>query len=102
MIDENFCKREYVTNLSPTNARELFKFRAKMFNVKFNYKSDWKNNEELWKCHSCEVAIETQNHILFCPAYASLRENKIIEWDEDLSEYLKKVLLVRERLSIPK
>ena len=102
MMDENFKKKEYIDNLVPSNAREMFKFRSKMFNVKFNYKSDKQYSQDLWKCNSCQSSIETQEHVLFCPSYATLREGKNINDDKDLSEYLKKVLIIREKLNLTK
>ena len=100
MVNEKFEKKEYIDNLVPANARQMFKFRSKMFNAKFNYKSDKQYSHELWKCSSCQSSIETQEHVLFCPAYATLREGKNIDDDKDLSDYLKKVLLIRENLNL--
>jgi len=76
MITENLEKKEYLDNLIPANARQLFKFRSKMYDVKYNYKSDPKHSSQLWKCSSCQTSIETQDHVLWCPSYATLREGK--------------------------
>ena len=73
-----------------------------MFNAKFNYKSDPRHANDLWKCNSCQSAIESQDHVLWCPSYSSLREGKNIDDDEDLSEYLKKVLIIRDKLNLIK
>ena len=73
-----------------------------MFYVKFNYKSDPKHSSDLWKCSSCQTSIETQDHVLWCPSYAALREGKDIKNDGDLAEYLKKVLIVRDSLNLTK
>ena len=102
MVKESFKKKEYIDNLVPANARQMFKFRSKMFNVKFNYKSDKQYSNDLWKCSSCQSCIETQEHVLYCPSYATLREGKDINDDKDLSEYLKKVLIIREKLNLTK
>ena len=102
MMEESFEKKEYIDNLLPENARQMFKFRSHMFNVKFIYKSDPKYSSELWKCSSCQSAIETQNHVLFCPAYSTLREGKDVNNDKDLTDYLKKVLIIRDKLSLTK
>ena len=80
----------------------MFKFRSKMFNVKWNYKSDPKFSSDLWKCNSCQSSIETQNHVMFCPAYSSLWEGKDINNDKNLTDYLKQVLLIRDKLNLTK
>ena len=102
MMEEDFGKKEYISKLYLENARQTFKFRSKMFDSKLNYKSNKKYAEELWKCDSCQISIESQEHVLFCPAYTKLREGKDLSSDEDLSEYLKKVLKVREKLKLVK
>ena len=73
MPKESFEKKSYINTLLPANARQIFKFRSKMFDAKYNYKSDRTYSEELWKCSSCQTCIKTQDHVLFCPSYAILR-----------------------------
>ena len=73
-----------------------------MLNFKFNYKNDAKNLQELWNCDSCQSAIESQDHILWCPAYAELREGKSLESDEDLVKYFSSVMKIREKLQLRK
>ena len=55
-----------------------------MLPVKFNFKNDKKNQQELWRSDSFLVEIESQSHILHCPAYQQLRENKSLENQDDL------------------
>ena len=102
MESEEFQKKEYLSTLTPTNARQMFKYRSKMYDVKFNYKNDKKYSNELWKCDSCQTCIESQDHVLFCPAYATLREGKDLFIDKDLSEYLTKVITIRDKLKLKK
>ena len=73
-----------------------------MYDVAFNYKHQGNNAENLWMCSSCQSAIESQDHVLFCPAYAQLRQGKNLDSDRDLSDYLMKVLIIREKLKISK
>ena len=101
-VEETFGKKPYINQLPLANARETFKFRSKMYDVAFNYKHQGNNAENLWKCTSCQSAIESQDHVLFCPAYAQLREGKSLDSDKDLSDYLMKVLIIREKLKISK
>ena len=73
-----------------------------MTNVKFNYKNDKKNREELWICDSCKAAIDTQSHILWCPSYKELRAGKNINNNTDLVNYIQRVMEIREKLNILK
>ena len=100
--NENFNKKDYFNSLTLREARIKFKLRSKMLDVKWNYKSDPNHAHNLWKCDSCQTNIETQNHILWCPAYADLRAGKDIKKDKDLVEYIKKVLIIRDNLNITK
>ena len=73
-----------------------------MLDFKFNYKSNEHHSKELWKCDSCQSAIETQDHILWCPAYLSLREGKSIDNDKDIIKYFTEVMKIREKLELKK
>ena len=102
MDKENFKRKEYLESMDLHNARIKFKMRTEMLNFKFNYKSDPKNSACLWKCDSCQSAIETQDHILWCPAYSELRKDKDLKNDEDVIEYFKTVMKIRDKLKITK
>ena len=99
---EQFCKKSYLSNLPLCNARVKFPHRAKMYNASFNFKNQGNNANNLWLCSSCQSSIETQDHVLYCPAYSQLREGKHLESDRDLTNYLMKVLIIREKLNIVK
>ena len=73
-----------------------------MLKFKYNYKNDPINKASLWNCDSCQSAIETQVHILWCPAYSELRQGKDINNDDHLIEYIQRVLKMREKLDIIK
>ena len=66
---------------------------------KMNQPSDKTNKATLWECNGCGN-VDTQAHILWCPAYQELRVGKSLEDDADLVEYYRKVLLIREKLDI--
>ena len=100
--EESFGKKQYINELPLANARTKFKYRAKTFDVAFNYKNQGDNSKKLWLCSSCQSSIESQDHVLFCPAYSQLREGKSLESDKDLTDYLMKVLIIREKLKIVK
>ena len=99
---ESFKTKDYLKNMNMADARTKFKMRTEMLNFKFNYKSDYENIANLWKCDSCQIAIETQNHILWCPSYSELREGKDLNNDVDVIEYFQKVIKIRDKLKINK
>ena len=103
MKEEKFKRKDYLRELTLSEARIQFKLRTKMYEAKFNYKNDSKNKSDLWKCDSCQSGeIESQSHILYCEAYKDLRENKDINNDKDLVEYMRKVLIIRDKLKLTK
>ena len=102
MSGEIFETKDYLKNMTLENARTKFKLRTEMLNVKFNYKHMAQNEKTLWQCDSCQTSIETQSHIMWCPAYSELRVGKNVNNDDDLIEYVKKVMKIREKLDIIK
>ena len=69
MKNEIFCKKKYLIDMNMIEAQTYFKFRTHMTNVKFNYKNTKQYSSDLWKYDSCMTSIDTQSHILWCPAY---------------------------------
>ena len=65
--------------MTTNDGRTMFKYRTHMTDIKFNYKNKEDYVMELWKCDSCQTAIELQSHILWCPAYQELRGGKDIK-----------------------
>ena len=102
MNEENFKMKDYIRSMKMLDAQEYFKFRTKMTNVKYNYKHDKGYSLELWKCDSCLSSIETQSHIPWSPAYQELRSGKRLEEQEDLVNYIKGVMKIRDKLNIVK
>ena len=51
---------------------------------------------------SCRRSIDTQSHVMICPAYRKLREGKDAGNDKDLVEYLVEVMKIRERMGFRK
>ena len=100
MATENFEPKEYLSTMNLSRSRVNFKLRSKMLDTKMNYSA--KYEKEQWKCDSCRSAIESQSHLLFCPAYASLREGKSLNDDQDLIEYIQNVLQIRTKLKLRK
>ena len=63
-----------------------------------NFKNKYKQGG--LNCDSCESESDSTTHILNCPTYSLLRENKSLNSDRDLCEYLKKVLEIRTSLRL--
>ena len=74
----------------------MFKFKSHMFKCKMNYRSDHKFKSSMCMCDSCQSEIDSQAHVLICPSYRKLKEDKNMYDDKDLAEYLVKVLRIRE------
>ena len=66
-----------------------------MIPAKMNMKGNPKFAAELWRCDDCQ-SMDSQSHILWCPAYAPLREGKNLDDDDDLIKYYQTVMKIRE------
>ena len=95
-------RKDYFKKMTMAEARLKFSLRTKMFKCKFNYANDPKNKADNWKCDSCQRNIDSQSHVLWCPAYSRLREGKSMDNDKDIITYFKKVLNIRSKLKINK
>ena len=93
--DESLKLKQYVTDMNLRNARTNFRIRSFMVATKMNRKSDPKFTNELWRCNDC-CSMDSQSHILWCPAYAPLREGKNLHDDLDLVKYFQAVMKIRE------
>ena len=102
MMNENFENKDYIQNMKLSDARTMFHLRSKMINCKYNFKSSPENEQKLWQCDSCQRQIETQSHMMSCPAYENFRSDKDLNCDEDLVKYFKQVLQVRDNLNLLK
>ena len=81
------------------NSRTMFRARSSMLrDVKMNQKLNPRYAAELWKCDDC-MSMDSQSHILWCPAYAPLREGKNLLDDLDLVQYYQAVMKIREENS---
>ena len=95
MDSEKFKCKDYLSSLSISQARTLFKHKYSMTeNVKINYKGDATFTKLLWKCQEC-MNQDTEIHLLWCPAYKELRMGMDLSSDKDLCNYLQKVIQIR-------
>ena len=95
IVDENFDKKSYLKSLNLMDSRLMYRIRSKTTGAKMNQKSDEDYSNELWKCEDCGN-VDTQSHILWCPSYAPLREDKNISEEKDLVDYFREVFKFRE------
>ena len=92
--DDDLCVKDYVKTMTLRNARTLFRIRSHMADFKMNFKSNEKYAKELWKCDYC-MSVDSQAHIMWCPAFSSLREGKNLHCDKDLVSYIQEVMKIR-------
>ena len=95
MMDEKFEEKPYLTEMSMHEARTNFRIRSNMTDVKWNKRSDKNNQKTLWKCEECGN-VDSQSHIIWCPFFASLREGKSLDSDQDLVKYFIEVFKIRK------
>ena len=88
---EEFNVKHYINEMKLRNARTNFRIRSSMIPCKMNMKSNTKFASDLWKCDEC-LSIYSQSHILWCPAYASLRDGKSLDNDNDIVHYYQEVM----------
>ena len=93
--NENLELKKYIQDMSLRQARINFRIRSNMITTKMNMKGSPKFANELWKCDDC-LSLDSQSHIMWCPAYAPLREGKSLKSDADLVEYFQAVIKLRE------
>jgi hypothetical protein len=95
---ENFEKKKYIDEMNLVDSRTNFRMRSNMLNVKMNQKSNPTYANKLWKCDSCQN-LDTQSHLMWCPAYAGLREGLDINRDIDVVHYFQNVFKIRESIT---
>ena len=97
MKEEKFGRQSYLHDLDIPAARMKFGIRSRMVRtIKMNYKNDQANKNKRWKCDDC-MSIDSQEHILWCPAYSQLRQAKNLDNDRDLTKYFQEVLRFRDK-----
>ena len=92
--EEAYEIKSYIYEMNIHDARMFIRLRSKMFPCKENFPSDPVNVAE--KC----MVVNSQSHILNCPAYKHLRKGKTLSFDLDVVQYYQKVLKIRSKLNI--
>ena len=99
-LNENCDLKEYFKAFNVEDVRTKFRLRTQMVDAKLNFKNKNNYSNELWLCDSCQSSIESQSHLLWCPAYQNLRDGKNLNNDKDLINYIKQVLEIRQDLKL--
>ena len=97
--EEEFGQKEYMSKMNMHDARLYFRIRTRSIKCKMNQPSDRHNKETLWKCTACGN-IDSQKHIMWCPAFKEIREGRSLESDNDLVNYFRQVLIIRDKLDL--
>ena len=95
--DQDFQRKKYLETDTVEDARLLFRIRTKMVECKGNFQNDPGYKRDKWQCDSCNLEVETQSHVMSCPAYQDIRIGKSLDQDKDLVEYFKEVLIIRNQ-----
>ena len=77
------------------DARTYFCICGDMIKAKMNMKHNSNYAKKLWKCDDCQC-MDSQAHIIWCPAFAPLREGKDLNSNSDLVLYCQQVIKIRE------
>ena len=106
-LKEDFHLQPYMASLRIEEARLKFELKTGMTpTVRMNFPSDNEFARMLWTCPGCtedntgydkvKGLRDTQAHILICPGYSELREDKDLSTDKDLVGYFR--LVIQKRL----
>ena len=98
--NENQRGNGYFFHESLFSARTLFRFRVDLFEAKLNFKNKPEYKKEGYLCDSCMSETDANTHVLHCPSYSKLREDKNLNNDTHLAQYLQKVLEIRMKLRL--
>jgi hypothetical protein len=102
MKGESYGEKPYISDMNMQDARVNFSLRSRMYDCKMNYLNNPVFKAEMWRCDSCQSCVDSQSHILYCPAYQQLREGKSLSSDQDIVSYFKEVLAIRLKLNLDK
>ena len=96
LVGDIYERKSYLKEMTLSEARLNFRIRGNMTEFGFNFKNKKEYADRSWFCISCNAAIDTFSHSLWCVAHEDLREGRDLENDKDLVWYVSKVLSRRE------
>ena len=91
MRGEDYGLKSYLEEMNLVEARTFFRIRTRMVKCKMNQSSDPYNRSTLWRCEDCGY-VDTQSHIIHCPAYKDIRSGRSLNSDSDVVSYFSEVL----------
>ena len=105
-INSEMELQPYLKTMNISEARMKFRLKTKMTpTIRMNFASDPEYTSKLWSCQGCtedkaaydkvEGQRDTQAHVMVCPGYADLREDKDLHNDKDLVKYFQ--LVIKQR-----
>ena len=97
---ESYGEKSYISDMKMQDARMNFSLRSRMYDCKMNFLNNPVFKAEMWRCDSCQSCVDSQSHILYCPAYHQLREGRSLSSDQDIVSYFKEVLAIRSKLDL--
>ena len=105
-VGQKHERKAYLSSLNISDARMKFKLNSRMTpTIQMNFPSDPEFTRQLWTCSGCIDGVDgdrvdgsrdTQEHVIICPGYAGLRENKNFDDDKDLVRYFSQVIKMRQ------
>ena len=81
----------YLEEMNLVEARTFFLIRTRIVKCKTNQSSDPYNRSTLWRCEDCGY-VDTQSHIIHCPAYKDIWSGRSLNSDSDVVSYFSEVL----------
>ena len=97
MLKEDDCKqKDYITKMSLSEVRILFRHKTRMAKTAENYKKWPKYRGEGAQCKLCKQ-YDSSSHLMRCEAFSHLRSQEVsLDNDVHLVQYLRQVLRIRE------
>ena len=99
-VDEEYTRKDYLKTMTLEESRTYFRIRSNMTKFAFNFRNQKEYADALWKCSSCQEAVDTFSHAKWCIAHSDLRQGKDLSIDKDLVRYITEVLLRREKAKL--
>ena len=97
LVGDDYCKKEYLKDLSVQEARVKFRTRCYMTELAFNFRNKPEYANNCWMCQSCFMAVDTFSHVKWCVAHEDLREGRDLSRDKDLVCYISEVMNRRQK-----
>ena len=105
-VGQKHERKSYLSSLNISDALMKFKLNSHMAStIQMNFPSDAEFTRKLWTCSGCSDGVDgdrvdgcrdTQQHVMICPGYAGLREDKDLDDDKDLVRYFSQVIKRRQ------